>query len=201
MIGAAVFVLGFAPMTPWLVIQPTSAQSDPFIAEIVMFGGNFAPRGWAFTDGQLLPISQNTALFSILGTTYGGDGQTTFALPDLRGRTAVHPGTGPGLAPVQLGQRFGAETATLSVSNLPAHSHSVNAWTDANPRIFGDTGDPTGAFPAKSWRPEFETGPANTQMNTAMIGSTGGGQSFSIRDPSLGINHIIALEGIYPSRN
>jgi len=106
-------------------IFPSRNGLEPFIAEIIMFGGNFAPRGWAFCDGQLLPIAQNQALFSILGTTYGGDGRTTFALPDLRGRTAIHPGTGPGLSNRRLGERGGAETNTLTLPQLPTHTHTI----------------------------------------------------------------------------
>jgi microcystin-dependent protein len=106
-------------------IFPSRSGIEPFIAEIIMFGGNFAPRGWAFCDGQLLPIAQNQALFSILGTTYGGDGRTTFALPDLRGRAAIHPGTGPGLSTRQLGERGGTETNTLTLPQLPTHTHTI----------------------------------------------------------------------------
>jgi len=106
-------------------IFPSRNGIEPFIAEIIMFGGNFAPRGWAFCDGQLLPIAQNQALFSILGTTYGGDGRTTFALPDLRGRTAIHPGTGPGLSNRRLGERGGSETNTLTLPQLPNHTHTI----------------------------------------------------------------------------
>ena len=106
-------------------------MSEPFIGEIRIFGFNFAPRGWALCDGQLLPISQNSALFSLLGTIYGGDGRTTFALPDLRGRAALHEGTGPGLSPRQLGQRSGSETNTLTVNQLPPHTHQARADTQS----------------------------------------------------------------------
>src|SRR5262245_26202423 len=106
-------------------------MSDPFIAEIKMFGGNFAPLGWATCDGQLLPISQYTALFSLLGTTYGGDGVTNFALPDLRGRVPMHPGQGPGLSPRTLGEKAGTETVTLTTAQLPAHNHAANCVTPA----------------------------------------------------------------------
>src|SRR5512140_216933 len=117
-------------------------MSTPFIGEIVMFAGNFAPRSWALCNGQLLPIAQNTALFSILGTTYGGDGRTTFALPDLRGRVPVHPGQGPGLSNYVLGEMAGTENTTLLINNMPAHNHTLNAVSDA-----GDTAAPAGALP------------------------------------------------------
>ena len=106
-------------------------MSDPFLAEIVMFGGNFAPRGWAFCDGQLLAISSNTALFSLLGTTYGGDGRTTFGLPELRGRFAMHPGNGPGLSSRKLGQKGGSERVTLAITNLPSHTHQLRCNSGA----------------------------------------------------------------------
>lgn len=121
-------------MQPWLGINhiialtgifPSRSQSDPFIAEIIMFAGNFAPRGWAFCDGQLLPIAQNSALFSLMGTTFGGDGRTTFALPDLRGRTAIHPGTGPGLSNRRLGASGGSETNTMTIGQMPPHNHII----------------------------------------------------------------------------
>lgn len=121
-------------MQPWLGINhiialqgvfPSRNSADPFIAEIIMFGGNFAPRGWAFCDGQLLPIAQNSALFSLLGTIYGGDGRTTFALPDLRGRTAIHPGTGPGLSNRRLGEHGGSETNTMTIGQMPSHNHII----------------------------------------------------------------------------
>jgi microcystin-dependent protein len=106
-------------------LYPSRNGAEPFIGEIMIFGGNFAPRGWAFCDGQLLPVSQNTALFSLLGTTYGGDGRTTFALPDLRGRVPLHPGTGPGLSSRQLGEKGGTETNVLTIGQMPAHNHTI----------------------------------------------------------------------------
>ena len=140
-------------------------DSEPFIGEIMMFGGNFPPRNWAFCDGQLLPIAQNTALFSLLGTTYGGDGRTTFALPDLRGRVPVGVGSGPGLTPVSWGQRSGTETNTVTVNQLASHSHNLPA-------------------------------PANGPTP-----NTGGSQSINNMQPYLGLYYVIALQGIYPSRN
>ncbi len=151
-------------------------MADPFIAQIVQFGGNFAPRGWALCDGQLLAISSNTALFSILGTTYGGDGRTTFALPDLRGRVSVHPGTGPGLTPYPLGDKGGAETHTL-----PAHNHA-------------GTGRATSHTPGASLAPAPGTGFSSG-------GIIGAAPSTSNLQPYLSINYIIATVGTFPSRN
>lgn len=170
-------------------------MSEPFIAEIKLFGGNFAPRGWAFCDGQLLDISQNTALFSLLGTTYGGDGRTTFALPELRGRVAVHPGTGPGLSNYRLGQKGGAQTNTLTITNLPSHSHANNLASAAE----GDANDPAGRFLAKTDARSYTSdGPG---VATAPPSNTGGGQAFNNIQPYQALNYIIALVGIFPSRN
>ena len=166
-------------------------MSEPFLAQIMLFGGNFAPRGWAFCSGQILSIAQNTALFSLLGTTYGGNGQTTFALPDLRGRVAVHPGQGPGLSAVTQGESSGTETATLLVTNMPAHSHFPQATNAA-----ATTSKPANAVPAGGG--VYATPAA---VNMAATTPAGGSQPFSIRNPYLGVNYIIALEGIFPSRN
>lgn len=167
---------------------------DPFIAEIILFGGNFAPRGWAFCDGQLLPISQNTALFSLLGTIYGGDGRTTFALPDLRGRVPIHPGTGPGLSTVRLGERGGQETVTLGVANLPSHSHLAHGTQGAQTAT-----RPAGNVPSASGA--YAAAPDTSPMNADFIKNTGGSQPFPNRQPYLGVNYIIALVGVFPSRN
>lgn len=180
--------------------QPAFA-SEPFIAEIKMFGGNFAPRGYALCDGQLLPISQNAALFSILGTTYGGDGRTTFGLPDLRGRTAVHPGSGPGLSQIRLGQKGGAETHTLTVAQMPAHNHAATLHATSTR---GLSPVPTGKILATKPRTNIYSHVApDVAMSTGAVttADTGGSQSFSIRDPYLAINHIIALVGLFPSRS
>ena len=160
-----------------------------------MFGGNFAPRGWALCDGQLLPIAQNQALFAILGTTFGGDGRTTFALPDLRGRFPLHKGTGPGLPPYGLGQRGGAENHTLTVSELPSHNHFPQCSSGA-----ADSDSPVAAYPSVD---EGATESFSTTSNSGMgaTGNTGGGQTFSIQNPYLAVNFIIALEGTFPSRN
>lgn len=177
-------------------------SSEPYLASIVMFAGNFAPRGWAFCAGQILPIAQNTALFSLLGTTFGGNGQTTFALPDLRGRAPVGQGQGPGLSNIDLGQAAGTETVTLLSAQIPAHTHPVNCDGTGSSSL-----NPTNAIPGLSDDrttsvPVYSTAAPNAVMNPLMIGpNTGGGQPFGIRNPYLGINFIIALEGIFPSRN
>jgi microcystin-dependent protein len=169
-------------------------MSEPFIGQITLFAGDFAPRGWAFCNGQLLPIAQNTALFSILGTTYGGNGQTTFALPDLRGRVPVHPGQGPGLTDRQLGQNGGDEQVALQVDEIPAHAHRVNASTNArNSTSPQERVLATGA--------NIYNSSPNTRMSGNMLRTTGGNQGHRNMQPWLGVNYIIALEGIFPSRN
>lgn len=176
-------------------------MSEPFIGEIRMFTGNFAPRGWAFCQGQILSIAQNTALFSILGTTYGGNGQTTFALPDLRGRMPMQPGQGPGLSPRTLGELGGSENVTLLTTQMPAHSHVAHA---ANAQA--DTLSPQGAVwavPSESSGAPLNaySGSANTTMSPSAVGTAGGSQPHDNMSPFLCVNFIIALEGIYPSRN
>lgn len=172
---------------------------DPFLGEMVMFGGNFAPRGWALCDGQLLPISQYTALFSILGTTYGGDGRTTFGLPDLRGRVPMHPGNGPGLSSRSLGQRIGRETVTLSTANMPSHSHNLVSSSNTP-----DTPESVNAFLPSNGRRDpaiYASAIGTTTFMGASISSTGGSQGFSIEQPSQCVNFIIALQGVFPSRS
>ena len=174
-------------------------MSEPFVGEIRMFAGNFAPQGWAFCDGQLLAISQNDALFSLLGTIYGGDGQTTFALPDLRGRIPVHMGSGPGLSPRQLGSNGGNETVTLTVNQLPPHSHALNG-TDAA----ATANSPAGNVPAASNTIDlYATADpvASDALASSSLGNSGGSQPHSNLMPFLCVNFIIALFGIYPSRN
>ena len=169
---------------------------EPFIGQIIMFGGNFAPRGWAFCDGQLLAISQNTALFSILGTTYGGDGRTTFGLPGLRGRVAMHPGSGPGLTSKSLGQKGGTETNTMNVNQLPAHNHSFNLPAKEE----GNADAPDGTFIAGDGTASFGT-TSDVTMGTATTNNTGSSQSVNNIQPYTCVNYIIALFGTYPSRN
>lgn len=172
---------------------------DPLMATIIFFGGNFAPRGWAFCWGQILSIQQNSALFSLLGTTYGGNGVTTFALPDFRGRVPVGVGQGPGLPNFSLGEVSGSVNRTLLITQIPAHFHqfSIPGSTDA-----GTTAVPTGAFPANTGALDKEYATtSNTVMSTGNTAIAGGSQPFDIMQPYLGMNYIIATEGVYPSRN
>ena len=171
---------------------------EGYIAQIIMFAGNFAPRTWAFCQGQVVSIAQNTALFSLLGTTYGGNGQTTFNLPDLRGRVPVGTGTGPGLPNVQLGESAGVPNQTLLVTNMPAHNHTLNAFSEA-----GDSGAPQGNLLANSGATdrEYRTTGTGVAMGATAIGNAGGSQPISIMQPYLGMNYVICLQGIFPSRN
>lgn len=168
-------------------------MAEAFIGQVTLFAGNFAPRGWAFCSGQILPIAQNTALFSILGTTYGGDGQTTFALPDLRSRVPTGPGQGPGLSNVNLGEQSGVESVTLTQAQMPAHGHTVAASSTA-----GTASRPAGNFPAGNGS---YAATSDSAMNPAMIQAAGGSQPHENRQPYLGLNFIICLEGIFPSRD
>ena len=174
-------------------------MTEPYLAQITLFGGNFAIRGWAYCSGQLLPISSNSALFSLLGTTYGGDGRTTFALPDLRGRSprgSEGNAAGPGLAPVRLGEKAGAVSHVLTVGQLPNHNHPLlnNAKQDA-----ANQNDPQNNFLAAEMN--FHTGPADVSTGPTTTGNQGGNQSFNILNPYLGLNYLIATQGIFPSRN
>jgi microcystin-dependent protein len=174
-------------------------MASPFIGEITLFAGNFAPRNWAFCNGQILPISQNTALFSILGTTYGGNGQTTFALPDLRGRVPIHQGQGPGLSFYNLGQMGGSENVTLLTNQLPAHNHAINAVANG-----GDQANPIGNLPAvesTGTSKDYSSVAATGQMAPGMVANTGGGQPVPVVQPYGCVSYIIALYGIFPSRN
>ncbi|WP_295794211.1 tail fiber protein [Mucilaginibacter sp.] len=180
---------------------------DPFLGMMYPFGGNFAINGYAICQGQLLPISQNTALFSILGTTYGGNGQTTFALPDLRGRAPIGVGQGPGLSNYNLGQVSGAESVTLVTSNMPAHNHGLmvsntagTTGVPANNTAFAK-GPASGAGPNATLAKTYTTSAVNTALMSPSIGMTGGGQPFSTLSPTLTVTWLIALNGIFPSRN
>jgi microcystin-dependent protein len=175
-------------------------MSQPFLGEIRAFPYNFAPRNWAFCSGQILSISQNTALFSLLGTTYGGNGQTNFALPDLRGRLAVSSGQGPGLTDYPLGSESGTETVTLLSSQMPAHNHSANCTNVmANqPSPSGNVWAADGAGITSEYGPAVANPP---QMTSRAIGSTGGNQPHSNMMSYLVLNYCIALSGIFPARN
>ena len=194
-------------------------MSQPFLGMIALFPYNFAPRGWAFCNGQIMSIAQNTALFSLLGTTFGGNGQTTFALPDLRGRVPVGVGQGPGLSAVTLGEVAGAPTVTLNITNMPAHTHAIDISSvaiAANVRDeAGNTRTPVGHVLAKEaagvTAPYSDKGPTqNAKMDSSAFGIAGlptatgpggSGQPVDIHNPYLGMNYCIALEGIFPSRN
>jgi microcystin-dependent protein len=180
-------------------------MSEPFIGQIMLFGGNFAPQGWAFCDGSLLSIAQNTALFSLLGTTYGGNGTTTFALPDLRGRAAVGFGQGPGLSNYDLGESTGSETVTLTVGQIAAHNHLVaaNAAAATVPSPSGadlaQTVDSTRGAVVNTYSTPPMTAPVT--LDPATVKPSGGSGSHSNIQPVLALNYIIALQGIFPSRS
>ena len=199
-----------------------ACSPDGYLGSMNVFAGNFAIRGCALAQGQILSITTNTALFSLLGTTYGGDGRTTFGLPDTRGRSVIGPGTGPGLSPVLLGQRGGNETVTLTEANLPAHSHAatttlnlsgmeaalnayqkpsgppvsgIEQYIDANKTIFTD------AFPNVVLSPMSIDIMEGSSTATTTVDNTGSGQSISVRSPFIGIHWLIQLSGVFPSRN
>ncbi|KQY90602.1 MULTISPECIES: phage tail protein [Roseateles] len=170
-------------------------MSNPYVGEIRLFAGNFAPLGWMFCQGQLLPIAENEVLFVLIGTTYGGDGQSTFALPDLRGRVPVHQGQGPGLSPRMLGELGGDETITLAPTQLPTHTHTLRASGAAA------TGTaPGGALLAATSVASYDPGPGSTAMAASAVGSAGGNQPHENMAPTLALNYIISLFGIFPQQ-
>jgi microcystin-dependent protein len=174
-----------------------SIMADPFVAEIRMFPFNFAPRGWAFCDGQLLPLSQNTALFSLLGTTYGGNGKSNFALPNLQGRAPMHPGQGPGLSLHDLGEEAGVETVTLLESEVPSHTHAQRAAIDP-----GDLFAPTNNVLATSVGAAMYQ-PSNAllvNMSDQSLAPSGGDQPHNNMQPYLTVNFCIAMQGVFPPR-
>lgn len=172
-------------------------MGEAYIGQIRIFGGNFAPRGWELCQGQLLPISGYEALFSLIGTTYGGDGQSTFALPDLRGRLPVHQGNG-----YVIGQTFGVETVTLSTSQIPAHNHSLAGSSELTSGIFTATAtDPTNNVVGKSSKPIYANSAPTTDMNQQAISPSGATQPHTNIQPFLCMNFIICLEGIYPQQS
>lgn len=171
-------------------------MSIPFVGTIMMFGGTFAPAGWAECNGALLPISENDALFALIGTTYGGDGQVTFGLPDLRGRIPIHQGTGPGLSTYVIGQSSGTETVTLVASQMGGHSHQLQS----NNRN-GSTNSPSGAIVAGSATTPYTTAAGDTSFGGSMIGNAGGGQPHENMMPFLTLTFVISLFGVFPSQN
>jgi microcystin-dependent protein len=175
-------------------------MSDPFVAEIRMVPFNFAPTGWAFCDGQIMPISQNTALFSLLGTTYGGDGKSTFALPNLQGTVPMHPGQGQGLSLRDLGEMSGSESVTLLVSEIPLHTHTIVATADS-----ADDNDarPTTTFAAAAGGALYNSGPvtgSSPTMSASALTLAGGGLPHNNLQPYLVVNFIIAMQGVFPQR-
>ncbi len=173
-------------------------MSEPFIAEIRIFAGNFAPRNWAFCNGQNLPVAQNTALFSLVGTTYGGDGRTTFGLPNLQGRAPMHPGRGPGLTDRRLGENSGVETASVTEAQIATHSHTAR----------GSENSAVAGAPANNYVARGGGRGVNSYLNqdtsagpTKELLPTGGGQPHNNMQPYLAMNFIIALQGLYPSRS
>ena len=172
-------------------------MSEPFIAEIRIFAGNFAPRGWAFCDGQLLPISQNTALFSLIGTIYGGDGRSTTQLPDLQGRAPMHEGRGPGLTTRRLGEKGGVDTVTLTEGQMANHTHTAGGVP-----IPGNQDDPasTSVLAAVTGSNVYESATNLVDMANEMLPNEGGSQAHNNMQPYLAVNFIIALQGLYPSR-
>lgn len=179
-----------------------ASSQDAYIGEIRLFAGDFAPRGWAFCNGQILPISQNTALFSLLGTTYGGDGRSTFALPNLKSRVPLQQGTGPGLSTYELGETGGQETVTLLASDLPPHTHTVTV-TQPKMENKGTSDDPTGRQTAMSVVTPYSPQTDGTTMAApnVSIAPTGGNQAMNNMQPYLVLNYIICLQGVFPQRN
>ena len=178
-------------------LSSTVVNADtPFVGEVRWFAGNFAPRNWAFCDGQILDIASNTALFSLLGTTYGGDGRTTFGLPDMRGQAMVHQGSGPGLTTRRLGNRAGEENVTLQEVQLPSHTHTLRADSSG-----GDSVLPDDRVVSKVGRLRVFANTSDVDMGASSITETGDSRSHNNMQPYTTLSCIIALQGIYPSRN
>ena len=170
-------------------------MSSPYVGEIRMVGFNFAPVGWAFCNGAIMPISENDTLFNLIGTTYGGDGQTTFALPDLQGRVPIHAGQGPGLSNQILGQKSGTESVTLTTNQIPNHNHPAQARSDS-----GNQGTPNNGVWANSGQSAYGTGAGSLPMKSTLLATSGGNQPHENMMPFLTINFIISLYGIYPTQ-
>lgn len=172
---------------------------DPFVAEIRIFPFNFAPKGWAFCDGQILPLSQNTALFSLLGTTYGGDGKSNFALPDLQGRAPMHPGQGPGLSLHDLGEQGGSDTVSLLESEIPSHAHTLRVATDPAEL---NAASPTRSLTRSNGGSAYQSNTTQNlvSMSPNALAPAGGDQPHNNMQPYLTLNFCIALQGVYPPR-
>lgn len=201
-----IFVSAAVAVSTLSFVSAAQAATTPFIGEIMEVGPNFCPRGWADANGQLISVTSNDALFSLIGTIYGGDGRTTFALPDLRGRASVHLGQGPGLGSFPQGSRGGVESITLGTQNLPNHTHRAGIRTNLGP---ADTPRPQGNSFVVAGRNAYNTdepraigdGPRFMHPNTIYMEPTGGGQAINSRSPYQVTRKCIALVGVYPSRN
>ena len=188
--GAALLVTSIGWHTP-------AVASDPFVGQIQYFPYNFAPRGWTFCNGQLLSIASNTAVFALLGTTYGGDGRTTLGIPDMRGRAPIHPGSGPGLSTYRWGEKGGAENVTLTINEFPSHTHNL-----VGTNSLGDQTSPAGGALARDGRDQtYRNEVPDTDMHADSVASAGGGQAHNNMPPYLALNCNIALTGVFPSRN
>jgi microcystin-dependent protein len=199
----------FTPMfllTCFIVVAgltPKAQAQDAYLGEIRLFAGNFAPNGWMKCEGQLLPIATNQALYAILGTTYGGNGQTTFALPDLRGRLPMGQGSGPGLTPTVIGEQQGSENTTLLINNLPAHNHTMQVYNGSGSL---DSLTTSTAYLSLIQNPDlsrsnaFTTNAPNATLNTGTLSTTGIGTPFSRKQPTTTITYIIAVQGIFPTQ-
>jgi microcystin-dependent protein len=194
------FLITLAVGGAWTVPGTARAGAEPFIGELMLFGGNFCPRGWADASGQLLAVSQNEALFSLLGTMYGGDGRTTFGLPDLRGRVPLHAGQGPGLTNRHQGSRGGQETVTLSVTQMPSHSHALVGTSDLATQLVPQSNLLASKERIRKYRSPAE-GADLVDLSETSVGSTGNSQAHDNMPPYLTLRWCIALQGVYPSRN
>jgi microcystin-dependent protein len=192
--GGAAVALGGTALTRG---RAEASAIDPYLGEIMLFAGSYAPRGWAPCNGQLLPINQNQGLFSLLGTYYGGNGQTTFALPDLRGRAPIHVGQGPGLTDRTLGEQGGEETHLLTVEEMPAHTHLASAYSGN-----GTSASPAGLLPARdpSGTPHYGAG-ADVTLSPGAIGVTGGNQAHNNMQPFLALTFCICVQGVFPQQS
>jgi microcystin-dependent protein len=188
------FLVAFFSVFSSFGMQQAQAQVNPYLGEVRWVGYNFCPRGWTAAEGQLLSISSNTALFSLFGTYYGGDGRTTFGLPDLRGRTAVGDGSGPGLSPKTEGQRGGSETETLNITQIPSHNHTISGVSEG-----ASSSTPTGNYLAKSGN--YRASGTTATLHSSTVGNTGGTQSHNNMSPYLVSKACVAVVGTYPSRS